>query len=121
MTAAGLDQVLRVAALSWPQIPTRHFITAFAGLRAHCDRNDFILGEAADVPGLFNAAGIESPGLTAAPAIQRPWRTVAPSRLAAIRPELEELEAEFRGERQRGVIPDDQQIASRLTELEAIR
>ncbi len=68
-TAAGLEQVLRVAALSWPQIPTRHFITAFAGLRAHCDRNDFILGEAADVPGFFNAAGIESPGLTAAPAI----------------------------------------------------
>jgi peptide deformylase len=46
---------------------------------------------------------------------------LTPSRLAAIRPELEELEAEFRGERQRGVIPDDQQIATRLTELEALR
>lgn len=68
-TAEKLDEVLRVASLSWAKIPTRNYITAFSGLRAHCDRNDFIIGEAPDVPGFYNAAGIESPGLTAAPAI----------------------------------------------------
>ncbi len=68
-TARGLNQILEVARLTWPEPPTDAAITQFAGVRAHCDRNDFILGEAADVPGFFNAAGIESPGLTAAPAI----------------------------------------------------
>lgn len=68
-TAEGLEKIQRVASLIWPQIPTRSFITTFAGIRAHCDRDDFILGESQDVPLFFNAAGIESPGLTAAPAI----------------------------------------------------
>jgi glycerol-3-phosphate dehydrogenase len=44
-------------------------IAAFAGLRAHGDRGDFVLGEPSDAPGFFNAAAIESPGLTAAPAL----------------------------------------------------
>ncbi|MGD0896944.1 MAG: peptide deformylase [Thermoguttaceae bacterium] len=46
---------------------------------------------------------------------------LTPSHLAAIRPALEELELEFSGARQRGVIPDDQQITARLTELEGQR
>ena len=44
-------------------------ITSFAGLRAHEDGDDFVIGESADVKGLINAAGIESPGLSSAPAI----------------------------------------------------
>jgi peptide deformylase len=44
-----------------------------------------------------------------------------PSRLAAIREKLAELELEFRGDRQRGIIPDDQQITTRLAELETLR
>ena len=44
-------------------------ITSFAGLRAHEDGDDFILGEVKDAPGFFDAVGIESPGLTSAPAI----------------------------------------------------
>ena len=68
-TRAGLDTLLAKAGESIRSVPTRQVITSFAGLRAHPDDDDFILGEAADAPGFFDAAGIESPGLTAAPAI----------------------------------------------------
>ena len=67
-TAEGLDTVLSRASNSVETLP-RQTITSFAGLRAHEDGGDFIVGEAEDAPGFFDAAGIESPGLTAAPAI----------------------------------------------------
>ncbi|HBP37394.1 MAG TPA: FAD/NAD(P)-binding oxidoreductase [Clostridiales bacterium] len=82
-TAAKLEEILRVASLSWAQIPRKNFITAFAGVRAHPEHNDFILGEAPDVPGLFNAAGVESPGLTAAPAIAGELAGLVAARLGA--------------------------------------
>lgn len=68
-TAQGLEAVLRTAALSVDNLPTRQIITAFAGLRAHEDGHEFILGEVSDAPGFFDCAGIESPGLSSAPAI----------------------------------------------------
>ena len=68
-TADGLDTVLEKAGLSAEHIPTRQVITSFAGLRAHEAGGDFILSEADDCQGFFDAAGIESPGLTASPAI----------------------------------------------------
>lgn len=68
-TAPRLDEILRVAAITWPDLPRGQFITSFAGLRAHAPQGDFILGDVPDCPGLIDAAGIESPGLTAAPAI----------------------------------------------------
>lgn len=68
-TAEGLKKALNGARRTWPNLPGRAFITEFSGLRAHCTRNDFIIGEAADAPLFFDAAGIESPGLTSAPAI----------------------------------------------------
>jgi peptide deformylase len=46
---------------------------------------------------------------------------LSPANLANIRDDLLSLEAEFNGERQRGVIPNDQQISARLTELERLR
>jgi peptide deformylase len=46
---------------------------------------------------------------------------LGPSNLAAIREALDELVAEFEGERQRGVIPGDPQIVARLEELEKLR
>ena len=46
---------------------------------------------------------------------------LSPSHLLNIKDDLAALEAEFAGERQRGVIPDDRQIAARLAELERLR
>ena len=67
--ADGIDSVIEKSALSVKALPTRQVITSFAGLRAHEDGGDFILGEPDDAPGFFDCAGIESPGLTASPAI----------------------------------------------------
>ncbi len=85
-TAEGLDMVLRGGALSVNQLP-RMTITSFAGLRAHEDGGDFIVGEAADAPGFFDAAGIESPGLTAAPAIGKYLAQLISDKLGAAKKE----------------------------------
>ena len=68
-TAEGLDKVLQGAGKTVEDIPYRKIITSFAGLRAHEEGGDFVIGEARDVPGFIDVAGIESPGLTASPAI----------------------------------------------------
>ena len=68
-TAAGLSKLSAQAELSAEQVPLRMAITSFAGLRATEKGGDFVLGEAEDAEGFFNAAGIESPGLSSAPAI----------------------------------------------------
>lgn len=68
-TAAGLDKIRQSAGRVWNGFPITGVIATFAGLRAHGDRGDFVLGEPPDATGFFNAAAIESPGLTAAPAI----------------------------------------------------
>lgn len=46
---------------------------------------------------------------------------ITPSHLLNIKEDLLDLEAEFAGDRDRGVIPDDKQIAARLAELERLR
>lgn len=68
-TQEGLDTVIVKGRKSVPAIPVRQTITSFAGLRAHEDRDDFIIGECEDASGFFDVAGIESPGLSSAPAI----------------------------------------------------
>ena len=68
-TAEELAEITKKAGVSVKNIPFRLVITSFSGLRAHEDGDDFIVGEAEDSPGFFDAAGIESPGLTSAPAI----------------------------------------------------
>lgn len=70
-TADGLKRVFDAAQRTWRALPPRGAITTFAGLRAHCDRDDFVIGEAADAERFFDAVGIESPGLSSAPAIGR--------------------------------------------------
>jgi glycerol-3-phosphate dehydrogenase len=68
-TTAGLAKIRLSVERVWNGFPSSGVIATFAGLRAHGDRGDFVLGEPADAPGFFNAAAIESPGLTAAPAL----------------------------------------------------
>ena len=63
-TAFDLDYISKEALRTSPSIPFRKVITSFSGLRAHEDSGDFIVGEAEDAPGFFNAVGIESPGLS---------------------------------------------------------
>lgn len=68
-TGNGLAQVIKKAGRNVKNLPLRQVITSFAGLRAHEDRQEFIIEEAADASGFIDCAGIESPGLTSAPAI----------------------------------------------------
>lgn len=68
-TARGLAQVREKAGGSVKNLNFRQVITSFAGLRAHEDGHEFILGQPEDAAGFFDSAGIESPGLSAAPAI----------------------------------------------------
>ena len=70
-TAEGLEQVMEKAANIVKDAPLRQVITSFAGLRAHEDGHEFIIGEAEGAPGFFDCAGIESPGLSSSPAIGR--------------------------------------------------
>ncbi len=64
----GAQQVFDFAKRLCPAIGPRDAITAFAGLRAVSDTNDFIIDKTA-VRGFINVAGIQSPGLTSSPAI----------------------------------------------------
>lgn len=68
-TAAGLEALLAQATRSVKDLPLKQIITSFAGLRAHEDGHEFVIGELPEAPGFFDCAGIESPGLTSSPAI----------------------------------------------------
>lgn len=94
-TQAGMDEVRQKALLSIPKAPFNKMITSFAGLRAHGNTGDFIIGEAQDAPGFFDAAAIESPGLTAAPAIGEYVASLIAEKLGAT--EKEHFIAERKG------------------------
>ena len=68
-SAEGLNAVITKAGINVKNLPLRQVITSFAGLRAHEDNHEFILGEVKDAPGFIDCAGIESPGLSSCPAI----------------------------------------------------
>ncbi len=68
-TAEGLAEDVEKSSLALKAVPVRQVITSFAGLRAHEDHHEFVIGEIAEAPGFFDCAGIESPGLTSSPAI----------------------------------------------------
>ena len=80
-TAAGLEEVMRKAANIVKEAPLRQVITSFAGLRAHEDGHEFIIGEADGAPGFIDCAGIESPGLSSSPAIGRMVADIVRDRL----------------------------------------
>lgn len=68
-SVTGIVSIMQKSSQSIKDIPYAKVITSFAGLRAHEDCDDFLIGPVSDVVGLYDAAGIESPGLTSAPAI----------------------------------------------------
>lgn len=68
-TREGLDELITKAGQNVKDLPMRQVITSFAGLRAHEDGSEFIIGEAEGAEGFIDCAGIESPGLTSCPAI----------------------------------------------------
>ncbi|MGN1413323.1 MAG: NAD(P)/FAD-dependent oxidoreductase [Anaerovoracaceae bacterium] len=78
-TAEGVAQVMEKCEKSVKNVPLKQVITSFAGLRAHEDGGEFIIGEAEDAKGFIDAAGIESPGLSSAPAIGQYVREILES------------------------------------------
>lgn len=68
-TKEGLDEIIKKAGMNVKNLPMRQVITSFAGLRAHEDGHEFLIGEVEDARGFIDCAGIESPGLTSSPAI----------------------------------------------------
>lgn len=68
-TQQGIDELTQKAGSTVKNLPMRQVITSFAGLRAHEDGHEFIIGELEDAKGFIDCAGIESPGLSSAPAI----------------------------------------------------
>ncbi len=70
-TASGLQEIIDKSSEMFDNIPFNNVITSFAGVRAFCDRNDFIIEESKACKNFINVAGIESPGLTASVAIAK--------------------------------------------------
>ena len=68
-TAEGISDLITKANDHVKNLPLKKVITSFAGLRAHEDNHEFIIGEVEDAPNFIDCAGIESPGLTSSPAI----------------------------------------------------
>ena len=68
--AGDVNALLTGARKLVPDLDTRRVVRAFAGGRPVIQgTNDFYIGQSAVVPGLFQAAGIQSPGVASAPAI----------------------------------------------------
>ena len=69
-TREGLNQVIAKAEMNVKNIPLRQVITSFAGLRAHEDGHEFLIGEAGGCKRLSSTVQVSSHrDLPAAPAI----------------------------------------------------
>lgn len=100
---------------------------SFPGIQANVRRPEKIVVSAYNIRG--DEMHLELDGLFAR-AVQHEYdhlegilfvdRLSDPAKLA-VRSALEELEAVFAGDRRRGIVPDEQEIVTRLAELEALR
>ncbi len=70
-TALGLAKIKTIASSMAEKVPFYNTITSFSGVRAFCDRNDFVIEESKVAKNFINVAGIESPGLTSAPGVAK--------------------------------------------------
>lgn len=86
-TAEGLEALLAQATRSVKDLPLKQIITSFAGLRAHEDGHEFVIGELTEAPGFFDCAGIESPGLTSSPAIGKMLAEEVSAKLGLVKKE----------------------------------
>ena len=68
--ASDINALLTGARKLVPDLDTHRVVRAFAGGRPVIQgTNDFFIGQSTVMPGLFQAAGIQSPGVASAPAI----------------------------------------------------
>lgn len=86
-TAAGIEALTAQGIRSVKNLPMRQVITSFAGLRAHEDGHEFVIGELPEAPGFFDCAGIESPGLSSSPAIGKRLSEEVSSKLGLVKKE----------------------------------
>ncbi|TYP58845.1 NAD(P)/FAD-dependent oxidoreductase [Thermosediminibacter litoriperuensis] len=69
VTQQGIEEIIKSARKLVPELPLKHVIASFAGLRAVSNTDDFVIGASKKVKGFINVGGIQSPGLSSAPAI----------------------------------------------------
>lgn len=70
-TIQGGIEIMEKARRSIITLSTREMITAFGGLRAHLECDDFVVEQSTENANVINLIGIESPGLSAAPALAK--------------------------------------------------
>ncbi len=102
-----LDAIRTEAGKSVAGLNLRTMITSFAGLRAHEDGREFIIGEVNGAEGFIDCAGIESPGLTSAPAIGEMVANILQEKMQL------EKNPEFNGSRKGIFHPDTMSIEER--------
>lgn len=100
-TREGLDELFEKVGMNVKNLPLRQVITSFAGLRAHEDHHEFVIGEPEDAPGFVDCAGIESPGLTSCPAIGEMVADIVKGKLHL------ERKSEFKAARKGILKPDE--------------
>ena len=69
ISAEEIEEIFERFYYLLPDFPRSAMISAFSGIRAATEEEDFVIGASDAVGGFVNVAGIQSPGLASAPAI----------------------------------------------------